>query len=143
MDERDFNERNDKPDVYSKSVRAGKRTYFFDVRATKDNELYLTITESKRRFNQDTGKYVYEKHKLFLYAEDFAKFQRGLSETIHFIHTGAMPQYATDEYQTDDFDTTDTEEINYNKIDNTGFGDMKSEFTDLDFEDLDEPSGKV
>lgn len=69
-------------DIYSKAVRAGKRTYFFDVKATRANELYLTITESKRRFNQQTGNFFYEKHKLFLYREDFDKFKEALEETF-------------------------------------------------------------
>ena len=72
-------------DIYSKSVRAGKRTYFFDVKSTRSNELYLTITESKRRFNQQTGKFFYEKHKLFLYREDFDKFKEALSEAFTAI----------------------------------------------------------
>lgn len=72
-------------DIYSKSVRAGKRTYFFDVKSTRSNELYLTITESKRRFNQQTGKFFYEKHKLFLYREDFDKFKDALVETFDAI----------------------------------------------------------
>ncbi len=72
-------------DIYSKAVRAGKRTYFFDVKSTRSNELYLTITESKRRFNQQTGKFFYEKHKLFLYQEDFDKFKEALEETFMAI----------------------------------------------------------
>ncbi len=72
-------------DIYSKVVRAGKRTYFFDVKSTRSNELYLTITESKRRFNQQTGKFYYEKHKLFLYQEDFDKFKEALSESFSAI----------------------------------------------------------
>lgn len=72
-------------DIYSKSVRAGKRTYFFDVKSTRSNELYLTITESKRRFNQQTGKFFYEKHKLFLYREDFEKFREALEESYKAV----------------------------------------------------------
>jgi len=75
-------------EIYSRVIRAGKRTYFFDVKATRSGEQYLTITESKRRFNNDQGKFYYEKHKLFLYKEDFEKFSRGLSEVIEFIETG-------------------------------------------------------
>jgi len=69
-------------EVFSKSVRAGKRTYFFDVKSTKSNDYYLTITESKRRFNNETGKFFFEKHKLFLYKEDFEKFTAGLNESV-------------------------------------------------------------
>lgn len=71
-------------DIYSKAVRAGKRTYFFDIKSTKSNDLYLTITESKKRFQED-GKFFFEKHKLFLYKEDFEKFAGGLEEAIEKI----------------------------------------------------------
>ena len=71
-------------DVFSKPVRAGKRTYFFDVKATKGNDYYLTITESKRRVEKD-GRFVYDKHKIFLYKEEFEKFTEGLEEVIKFI----------------------------------------------------------
>ena len=84
-------------DVYSKPVRAGKRTYFFDVKATKGNDYYLTITESTRKIERD-GKYVYDKHKIFLYKEDFEKFSEGLKEVIDYIKercpvTEARPSY--------------------------------------------------
>lgn len=72
-------------DVYSKPVRAGKRTYFFDVKSTKGNDYYLTITESKRRV-EDNGRYVYDKHKIFLYKEDFEKFSEGLQDVVNYIH---------------------------------------------------------
>ena len=72
-------------DIYSKSLRAGNRTYFFDVKSTKSEDLYLTITESKRRFNNENGKFFYEKHKLFLYPEDFASFQDNLRATLDKI----------------------------------------------------------
>jgi len=71
-------------DVFSKPVRAGKRTYFFDVKATKGNDYYLTITESKRRIEKD-GRFAYDKHKIFLYKEDFEKFTEGLQEVIDYI----------------------------------------------------------
>lgn len=71
-------------DVFSKPVRAGKRTYFFDVKATKGNDFYLTITESKRKVERD-GRFSYEKHKIFLYKEDFEKFTMGLEEVIQYI----------------------------------------------------------
>ena len=72
-------------DVYSKPVRAGKRTYFFDVKSTRDkSDFYLTVTESKRRTLQD-GSYAYDKHKIFLYKEDFEKFREGLDEVITYV----------------------------------------------------------
>lgn len=87
MEEHDNKDLN-REEIYSRVIRAGKRTYFFDVKATRSGEHYLTITESKRRFNNEQGKFFYEKHKLFLYKEDFEKFSRGLSEVIEFIETG-------------------------------------------------------
>jgi hypothetical protein len=71
-------------DIYSKPVRAGKRTYFFDVKATKGNDYYLTITESKRRVDTN-GNFAYDKHKIFLYKEDFEKFAEGLEEVVNYI----------------------------------------------------------
>ena len=76
-------------DVYSKPVRAGKRTYFFDVKATKGNDYYLTITESKRRIEKD-GRFAYDKHKIFLYKEDFDKFTEGLQEVIDYIRANCL-----------------------------------------------------
>ena len=78
-------------DIFSQAVRAGKRTYFFDVKETRNGQQYLTITESKKRFNQEDGKFFYEKHKIFLYNEDFEKFKNGLVTAIHFIETGEKP----------------------------------------------------
>ncbi len=79
-------------DIFSKAVRAGKRTYFFDVKATRNDQYYLTITESKRRFQNEQGKFFYEKHKIFLYREDFEKFVKGLDVAIRFIETGESPE---------------------------------------------------
>lgn len=80
-------------DVYSKPVRAGKRTYFFDVKATRGGDYYLTITESKRKVERD-GSFTYDKRKIFLYKEDFEKFQEGLSEAVEYIHkNGTKPHY--------------------------------------------------
>lgn len=91
-------------DVYSKPVRAGKRTYFFDVKSTKgNNDYYLTITESKRRQEAD-GSFTYDKHKIFLYKEDFEKFQEGLQEAVRYImhdllHDQPIRQYPPREGQ--------------------------------------------
>jgi len=74
-----------KQEIHSKVIRAGKRTYFFDVKSTRNNEYYLTITESKKRFG-DNGKFTYEKHKIFLYQEDFEKFMESLNEVVGYIH---------------------------------------------------------
>ncbi|MDP4280973.1 MAG: DUF3276 family protein [Bacteroidota bacterium] len=85
------NKEKDREEIFSRAIRAGKRTYFFDVKATVGDEYYLTITESKRRFNNEQGKFYYEKHKLFLYPEDFEKFVNGMNDAIEFIHTGKAP----------------------------------------------------
>ena len=84
MKDLDKDECPDKDEIFSKAVRAGKRTYFFDVKSTRKNELYLIITERKRRYEQD-GSFLIEKHKIFLYKEDFEKFAEGLSEVTDFI----------------------------------------------------------
>ena len=75
---------NDQNEIYSKVVRAGKRTYFFDIKATKGNDLYLTLTESKKTYNED-GESSYQKHKIFLYKEDFEKFKDGLDDVLNKI----------------------------------------------------------
>ncbi len=87
-----LNEKNGKEDLFSKAVKAGKRTYFFDVKATKNEEKYLTITESKRRFDNETNRFVYEKHKIFLYKEDFEKVSKALSDAIRYVETGEYPE---------------------------------------------------
>ena len=81
-------------EVYSEKIRAGKRTYFFDVRSTRSNDYYITITESKRRFN---GR-GYDKHKIFLYKEDFNKFLASLNKTVDHVKTELLPDYDYDEF---------------------------------------------
>ncbi len=76
-----------KDEIFTKVVRAGKRTYFFDVKATRKDDYYLTITESKKRLGKE-GKVFYEKHKIFLYKEDFEKFTEGLKEAVTYIDNG-------------------------------------------------------
>jgi Protein of unknown function (DUF3276) len=92
---------NDQAEIFSKPVKAGKRTYFFDVKATRGNDYYLTITESKKRFGDD-GKFHYEKHKLFLYKEDFEKFAGGLEEAINFIRNKMGDDFNTTSYNRQD-----------------------------------------
>lgn len=98
-------EKNDRGDLFSKSVRAGKRTYFFDVKSTRMNDYYLTITESKKRFGAD-GKFSYEKHKIFLYKEDFEKFMEGLNEAVQHIRDNA-PTIEAGSYTNDGPDESD------------------------------------
>ncbi len=87
--------------VYSKRIRAGKRrTYFFDVRATRSNDYYLTITESRKKFD-DNG---YDRHKIFLYKEDFNKFLKALTEAVDYVKTDLMPDFDFDAYNHDNLD---------------------------------------
>lgn len=87
-------ENRDQNSIFSKRVKAGKRTYFFDVRATKSNDYFLTITESTRKF--DDGNYV--KSKIFLYKEDFNKFIEALNETVKHVKSELLPEYNFDEF---------------------------------------------
>lgn len=101
-------ENNDKKmeSIYSKRIRAGKRrTYFFDVRATRGNDYYLTITESRKRFN-DNG---YDRHKIFLYKEDFNKFIKALTEAVDYVKTQLMPDFDFDAYNHDEIAESETE----------------------------------
>ena len=92
--------------VYSKRIRAGKRrTYFFDVRATRSNDYYLTITESRKKFNEDG----YDRHKLFLYKEDFNKFLKALTEAVDYVKTDLMPDFDFDAYNHDQLAEGETE----------------------------------
>ena len=118
------NENSGRDDVYSKAVRAGKRTYFFDVKSTRGKDLYLTITESKRQFSDD-GKQSYEKHKLFLYKEDFEKFAEGLEDALEKIRT---IQEADNEY----IDPANQTDENYS---HNGMVESE-EFINVDFDDL-------
>lgn len=92
----------DNNEVLSIPVRAGKRTYFFDVKTTRSNDLYLTITESKRRFNNEDAKFVFDKHKLFLYKEDFEKFSNALQECIKYIEDNVEENSTNDKVYLDD-----------------------------------------
>ena len=103
--------KNFRENVFTKSVRAGKRTYYFDVKETRKGERYITITERKRRYNED-GSFVVEKHKIFLYKEDFDKFADALDDIIDFIETGAefpteQENEKSDEYSDVQFDDLD------------------------------------
>ncbi|RVU26796.1 DUF3276 family protein [Sandaracinomonas limnophila] len=93
-------EERDREELYSKRIRAGKRTYFFDVKSTRSQDYYITITESRRHQKEDG--FVYEKHKMFLYKEDFDKFVEGLQDVVAHVKTELMPdvdfsQFARDE----------------------------------------------
>jgi hypothetical protein len=111
-----------KEEIFTKVVRAGKRTYFFDVKATRKDDYYLTITESKKRLGKE-GKVFYEKHKIFLYKEDFEKFSEGLKDAVTYIGNGKSLSEA--------HEITSFHEIRDEKNDIT-----TEEFTNVEFEDL-------
>ncbi|MEZ5009638.1 MAG: DUF3276 family protein [Chitinophagales bacterium] len=115
--EHDNDNHSQRNDVFSKRIRAGKRrTYFFDVRTTKANDYYLTITESKKRFNDDG----YDRHKVFIYKEDFNKFIHTLEEVVDHIKNNLMPEYDFDEFTRDPEDITFDSDDNYNDYSKNG-----------------------
>lgn len=128
---------NHRDDLFSKAVRAGKRTYFFDVKTTKGNDLYMTITESKRRFDDD-GRYHYEKHKLFLYKEDFDKFAEGLQETIERIQalrsSGDFSEDSPMDRIGENHESSDHESSNHEE----DTAAESKQFTNVDFDDLED-----
>ena len=114
--------------IFTSSVKAGKRTYYFDVKETKNGERYITVTERKRRYNDD-GSYKVEKHKIFLYKEDFDKFADALDDVIEYVESGgaSQPKEITKEVE---------EKVEEKVEDKTE--KIKDEFTDVSFEDLDD-----
>jgi hypothetical protein len=111
-----------KEEIFTKVVRAGKRTYFFDVKATRKDDYYLTITESKKRLGKE-GKVFYEKHKIFLYKEDFDKFTEGLRDAVDYIDNNR--EITEIPVISENVETTDRKESL-----------VAAEFTNLEFEDL-------
>ncbi len=123
----------DKEEIYSKVLRAGRRTYFFDVRATKAGDYYLTITESKK-FTNDDGSFHYKKHKIYLYKEDFSEFNEILREMTDYIISEKGDEVLSERHQKD-----------YNKEDYTSKQEVAEpsesnasadKFTDISFEDI-------
>lgn len=113
-------ERLEKEEIYSKAIRAGKRTYFFDVKATKGNDYFLTVTESKKRVEED-GSFYFEKHKIFLYKEDFEKFTEGLKDAIDTI--GQLQQGAKVNKESR-VEEEVVSEVTYNKLAAITFEDL-------------------
>ncbi|MCI1640593.1 MAG: PUR family DNA/RNA-binding protein [Bacteroidales bacterium] len=133
-------------DIYSKSVRAGKRTYFFDVKTTRGkDDFYLTITESKRKQEKD-GSFTYDKHKIFLYKEDFDKFAEGLEDSIKYIRENCLKDIPAESENTDNGSDTGNAEATGNPEDNQESNQKNSQedkgesdtkrFTDVKFEEL-------
>jgi hypothetical protein len=118
----------EREEIHSKVMRAGRRTYFFDVRATKAGDYYLTITESKK-FTNDDGSFHYKKHKIYLYKEDFTEFKGSLDEMISFIIDEKGEEVISERHQSD----YKKESAEGTDIENN---DSTSSFTDVDFEDI-------
>ena len=115
-------------EIFSKVVRAGRRTYFFDVRATKAGDYYLTLTESKKFTNPD-GSFHYKKHKIYLYKEDFESFKETLDEMISFIIDQKGEEVISERHQSDY-----QKETSDNQTDESA--SESSSFTDINFEDI-------
>ena len=102
------NKGNEREELYSQRVRAGKRTYFFDVRTTRGGDYYVTITESKKVFNDDG--FYYQKHKIFLYKEDFNKFQDAVNGTLNHVKEELLPEVDFSEFDREYEDRSNSEE---------------------------------
>ncbi|NER10715.1 Protein of unknown function [Muriicola jejuensis] len=116
----------DQEEIFSKVLRAGRRTYFFDVRSTKAGDYYLTITESKK-FTHDDGSFHYKKHKIYLYKEDFQAFRENMEEMMDYIIDEKGQEVISERHQKD-FKKEDTEN---GEVDQT-----LDNFTDVDFDDI-------
>jgi len=116
----------DQEEIHSKVLRAGRRTYFFDVRSTKAGDYYLTITESKK-FTHDDGSFHYKKHKIYLYKEDFTTFRENVEEMMDFIIDEKGSEVISERHQKD-----------FKKEEHRQNGEMKTpeSFTDVDFDDI-------
>lgn len=116
----------DQEEIHSKVLRAGRRTYFFDVRSTKAGDYYLTITESKK-FTHDDGSFHYKKHKIYLYKEDFQAFRENVEEMMDFIFDEKGSEVISERHQKD-----------FRKEEPSENGEIKSaeSFTDVDFDDI-------
>ncbi|HRP90630.1 MAG TPA: DUF3276 family protein [Edaphocola sp.] len=122
-DNNNFEDRKNTETIFSKKIKAGKRrTYFFDVKETKSNDYFITLTESKKRFNDDG----YDRHKMFLYKEDFNKFLAALTETIDYVKVELMPNFDFDAFNHDE-----NEQGEYSTVD-TGVKSSSYEDTSVD-----------
>jgi hypothetical protein len=120
-DDMNEDDSNFRQEIFSKAVRAGKRTYFFDVKSTRKDEYYLIITESKKRYDQE-GNFHFEKHKIFLYKEDFEKFSDGMNEVIDFIIASQSME--------------DVEDVHANISDDEEEVVVNKDYTRVNFDDL-------
>ena len=118
----------EKDEIFSKVLRAGRRTYFFDVRATKADDYYITITESKK-FTEEDGSFHFKKHKIYLYKEDFAAFAEILDEMTSFVLNNKGEEVISERHQKDFKKEYATETVDENKS-------SEKNFTDIDFDDI-------
>ena len=135
MENNDFK---DREEIFSKVLRAGRRTYFFDVRSTKAGDYYLTLTESKK-FTNDDGSFHYKKHKIYLYKEDFSEFSSILNEMTDYVINEKGEEVISDRHQKDfkKEDYTESNNTNTSESDDTKLeGDKPTDFTDVSFEDI-------
>ncbi|MBA6314562.1 PUR family DNA/RNA-binding protein [Cellulophaga baltica] len=119
----------DQEEIYSKVLRAGRRTYFFDVRSTKAGDYYLTVTESKK-FTHDDGSFHYKKHKIYLYKEDFSAFKENLDEMMNYIIEEKGTEVISERHQKD---FKREEDI---LVENTAEKISTESFTDVSFDDI-------
>ncbi|WP_456439933.1 PUR family DNA/RNA-binding protein [Psychroserpens sp.] len=129
----------EKEEIFSKVLRAGRRTYFFDVRSTKAGDYYLTITESKK-FTNDDGSFHYKKHKIYLYKEDFNEFNEILKEMTDYIIDEKGDEVISERHQKDfkkeDYNTTSDDVAEGGEFMDDSDSDSADKFTDINFEDI-------
>jgi hypothetical protein len=121
----------EKEEIFSKVLRAGRRTYFFDVRATKAEDYYLTITESKK-FTNDDGSFHYKKHKIYIYKEDFSEFKDILAEMTDYIINEKGDEVISERHQKD-FKKEYNDDVTSSPVEETK---SSGSFTDIDFDDI-------
>ncbi len=129
-----YNGMMEQEEIFSKVLRAGRRTYFFDVRATKAGDYYLTITESKK-FTNDDGSFHYKKHKIYLYKEDFSEFKEILAEMTDYIINQKGEEVISERHQKDfkkDYEESETTSVNVEAKDESA----PENFTDIEFDDI-------
>ena len=124
----------EREEIFSKVLRAGRRTYFFDVRSTKAGDYYLTLTESKK-FTNDDGSFHYKKHKIYLYKEDFNEFSEILNEMTNYIISEKGEEVISERHQKD-FKKEENHETNNDKDNEDSKDDSSNEFTDVSFDDI-------
>ena len=131
-----YNDMMEQEEIFSKVLRAGRRTYFFDVRATKAGDYYLTITESKK-FTNDDGSFHYKKHKIYLYKEDFSEFNSILAEMTDYIIEEKGNEVISERHQKDfKKDMNSSQTASNEESEGETSEPAESRFTDVDFDDI-------